>query len=74
MNTETAVPDSEKNRIKIVALKAMEIQGAGQTLVKVETDAGIYGIGEAGSPGPVVRGNLRVMERLQTPQNRDSDL
>jgi L-alanine-DL-glutamate epimerase-like enolase superfamily enzyme len=64
MSTQTALPESDKNRIKIVALKAMEIQGAGQTLVKVETDAGIFGIGEAGAPGPVVRGQLRVLERL----------
>jgi L-alanine-DL-glutamate epimerase-like enolase superfamily enzyme len=64
MSAKTAIPESERNRVKITALKAMEIQGAGQTLVKVETDAGIFGIGEAGAAGPVVRAHLRVMERL----------
>ncbi len=57
-------PASEHHRVKITALKAMELQGAGQTLVRVDTDAGISGIGEAGAPVPVVRGNLKVMEKL----------
>jgi len=64
MSAGSVAPESERNRVKITALKAMEIQGAGQTLVRVDTDAGVEGIGEAGAPGPVVRGNLKVMERL----------
>jgi L-alanine-DL-glutamate epimerase-like enolase superfamily enzyme len=56
---------SEKNRVRITGLKAMQLQNqAGQSLVKVETDAGIYGVGEAGASGPVVRAHLRLMEPL----------
>jgi L-alanine-DL-glutamate epimerase-like enolase superfamily enzyme len=61
--------ESERNRVRITALKAIGFQGAGQSLVKVETDAGIYGIGEAGAPGPVVRSHLKVMEPLLLGEN-----
>ena len=40
--------ESEKNRVRITAIKAMQLKNTGgQSLIKVETDAGIYGIGEA---------------------------
>ena len=56
---------SEKNHVRITALKAMElINSAGQSLVKVETDSGLVGYGEAGASGPVVRANLAVMEKM----------
>jgi L-alanine-DL-glutamate epimerase-like enolase superfamily enzyme len=51
-------------RIRITGLKAMGFQGAGQSLVKVETDAGIEGIGEAGAAGPVVRAQLKLLEEM----------
>ena len=57
--------DSECNRVHITALKAMELgNSARQSLVKVETDAGICGYGEAGASGPTTRANLGVMERI----------
>lgn len=41
----------------------MELKdSAGQSLVKVETDAGLEGYGEAGASGPVVRAHLKDME------------
>ena len=53
----------EKSRVRITALKAMELKdSAGQSLVKVETDAGLEGYGEAGASGPVVRAHLKDME------------
>lgn len=56
---------SEKKRVKITAVKAMElIDSAGQSLVKIETDAGLCGYGEAGSAGPVARAHIRVMEPI----------
>ena len=55
--------EREKNRIRITAIKAMQLKNTGgQSLVKVETDAGICGIGEAGASGPMVRAQLRHME------------
>ena len=54
---------SDKSRACITALKAMELKdSAGQSLVKVETDAGLEGYGEAGASGPEVRAHLKDME------------
>ena len=40
----------EKDRVRITAIKAMQMKNTGgQSLIKVETDAGICGIGEAGA-------------------------
>jgi len=52
----------ERGRVRITALKAVQVQSCLQCLVKVETDAGIVGYGEAGGSGPMVRGNLRYLE------------
>jgi L-alanine-DL-glutamate epimerase-like enolase superfamily enzyme len=49
-------------KMKITALKACQMRDTGQTLVKVETDAGITGYGEAGGPGPMTRGFLTYYE------------
>ena len=48
-----ALAATEKGRVKITDLKIMVLQGPRTyTFVKVETDAGVYGIGEGyGSPG-----------------------
>ena len=55
--------ESEKSRVRITAIKAMQLKNtAGQSLVRVETDAGIHGIGEAGASGPMVRAQIRHME------------
>jgi L-alanine-DL-glutamate epimerase-like enolase superfamily enzyme len=41
----------------------MELKdSAGQLLVKVETDGGLEGYGEAGASGPVVRAHLKETE------------
>ncbi len=60
--TETGSQDS---RVRITGLKAMELQNAaGQSLVRVDTDAGFYGVGEAGVAGPAARANLLWLERV----------
>lgn len=49
----------------ITGLDAVQLDGTvGQSLVRVETDAGIAGYGEAGADGPTVRGQLRQLEEL----------
>ena len=54
---------NERSRVRITGLKAMELKNAaGQSLVRVETDAGLYGIGEAGASGPATRANLQWLE------------
>ncbi len=45
--------------MRITAIKAIQLREHGQSIVKVETDEGVYGLGEAGAPGPVVRANLQ---------------
>ncbi|MGB9596958.1 MAG: mandelate racemase/muconate lactonizing enzyme family protein [Candidatus Poribacteria bacterium] len=65
MNSLDILTETEKNRIRITAIKAMQLKNtAGQSLIKVETDAGIYGIGEAGVSGLVARAQIRNMESL----------
>jgi galactonate dehydratase len=59
LDTFDTLAEHDKNHVKITAIKAMQLRNHGQTLVKVETDAGIYGLGEAGAPGPVVRTNIQ---------------
>ena len=57
--------ENERGRIAITGLKAMQLlRGTGQSLVRVETDAGVVGIGEAGADGPAARANLRSLERV----------
>jgi L-alanine-DL-glutamate epimerase-like enolase superfamily enzyme len=50
--------------MKITALKACQMRDTGQTLVKIETDQGLVGYGEAGGPGPMTRGFLKYYEDL----------
>ena len=54
----TAIPDSERGQVKITDIKAMQLQKHPQTLIKIETDAGLVGYGEAGLHGPGVRAHL----------------
>ena len=50
--------EHEQGCVRITAIKALQLRNHGQSLVKVETDAGIFGLGEAGAPGPIVRAHL----------------
>jgi L-alanine-DL-glutamate epimerase-like enolase superfamily enzyme len=58
-----SLAQSEKNRIHITAIKVYQLRNHGiQSIIKVETDAGIYGIGEAGLPAVIVQGYLEFMK------------
>jgi len=61
-----AMAASEKGRTKIRDIKTMVLQGERTyTLIKVETDAGIYGIGEGyGSPGVGIREGVLELRPL----------
>ncbi|MFT5090201.1 MAG: L-alanine-DL-glutamate epimerase-like enolase superfamily enzyme [Planctomycetota bacterium] len=50
--------DTERGQVKITGIKAMQLQKHPQTLIKIETDAGLVGYGEAGTHGPIVRAHL----------------
>lgn len=52
----------EPNRFLITAIKVFQLKGHGiQSIIKVETDQGVWGIGEAGLPAKMVQGYLDFM-------------
>ena len=55
--------------LAITALKACQMRDTGQTLVKIETNEGITGYGEAGGPGPMTRGFLKYYEEALLGKN-----
>ena len=53
---------SERDRVHITAIKVYQLRNHGiQSIIKVETDSGIFGIGEAGLPAVIVQGYLDFM-------------
>src|SRR5256714_8587770 len=53
------------NRVKITNIRAMAIKNiAGNCLVRIDTDAGITGYGEAGATGPMARARIATMKPL----------
>jgi galactonate dehydratase len=54
-----------RNQVKITAVKAMQLaRTAGYCLIKIETDAGLAGYGEAGTFGPMARARIGTYLRL----------
>jgi galactonate dehydratase len=52
-------------RVKITNVRAMAIKNiAGNCLIRIDTDAGITGYGEAGATGPMARARLQTMKPL----------
>jgi L-alanine-DL-glutamate epimerase-like enolase superfamily enzyme len=63
MNTYHELSEPEKGRVRITAIKVYQLKNHGiQSIIKVETDAGIFGIGEAGLPAVIVQGYLEFMK------------
>src|SRR3954470_13781733 len=60
-----AMAAPELKRVKITNVRAMAIQNiAGNCLIRIDTDAGITGYGEAGSTGPMARARIATMRTL----------
>ncbi len=58
-----ALAQSERDRVHITAIKVYQLKGHGiQSIIRVQTDAGIEGIGEAGLPAVIVQGYLDFMK------------
>jgi galactonate dehydratase len=56
---------AHKGKVKITDVKAMALRSiAGNCLIRIDTDAGLTGFGEAGSTGPMARARLETMRRL----------
>ena len=54
-----------REKVKITAIKAMQIKNiAGNCLIKIETDQGFAGYGEAGATGPMARARIEAMADL----------
>jgi galactonate dehydratase len=50
------------NRVKITNIRAMAINNiAGNCLIRIDTDAGLVGYGEAGATGPMARARIATM-------------
>jgi L-alanine-DL-glutamate epimerase-like enolase superfamily enzyme len=53
------------NRLKITSVRAMAIRNiAGNCLVRIDTDGGLTGYGEAGATGPMARARIATMQEL----------
>jgi len=60
-----ALAQPHRGKVKITSVKAMAIKNiAGNCLIKIETDAGITGYGEAGSTGPMARARIDTMKQM----------
>jgi galactonate dehydratase len=55
----------QRGKVKITAIHAMALKNiAGNCLIRIDTDAGITGYGEAGSTGPMARARIETMKVL----------
>src|SRR5271154_2657353 len=53
------------NRVKITNVRAMAIRNiAGNCLIRIDTDSGVTGYGEAGATGPMARARIETMKAL----------
>ena len=50
--------DPERGRVQITDIKAMQLQKHPLSLIKIETDVGLVGYGEASTHGPNVHAQL----------------
>ena len=54
-----------QNKVKITGIKAVALKNiAGNCLIRVDTDAGLTGYGEAGATGPMARARIETMKGL----------
>lgn len=52
-------------KVKITAIRAMALKNiAGNCLIRIDTDAGLTGYGEAGSTGPMARARIETMKGM----------
>ena len=60
-----ALAAPHQGKVKITAIKAMALQNiAGNCLIRIDTDAGLTGYGEAGATGPMARARIETMKAL----------
>lgn len=60
-----ALAAPQTNRVKITNVRALAIKNiAGNCLIRIDTDSGLTGYGEAGSTGPMARARLETMRPM----------
>ena len=60
-----AIAAPNVNRVKITNVRAMAIRNiAGNCLIRIDTDSGLTGYGEAGATGPMARARIETMKSL----------
>jgi L-alanine-DL-glutamate epimerase-like enolase superfamily enzyme len=60
-----ALAAPQLNRVKITNVRAMAIKNiAGNCLIRIDTDSGLTGYGEAGATGPMARARLETMRPM----------
>ena len=52
-------------KVKITKIQAMALDHmAGNSLIRIDSDAGVYGLGEAGATGPIARARIETLKPL----------
>ena len=65
LNRYTALAAPHLGKVKITAIRAMALQNiAGNCLIRIDTDSGLTGYGEAGATGPMARARIETMKPL----------
>jgi len=60
-----ALAEPQRNKVKITRIHAMAIKNiANNCLIRIDTDAGLSGYGEAGASGPMARARIETMKGL----------
>jgi galactonate dehydratase len=60
-----ALTEPYQGKVKITAIKAMGLTtSTGNCLIRIDTDAGLTGYGEAGATGPMARARIETMKAL----------
>jgi hypothetical protein len=69
-----ALAQAHTKKVKITAVKAMAIKNiAGNCLIRIDTDAGLTGYGEAGASGPMARARIETNEGFARGQRSAHD-
>lgn len=69
MSRFAALAQPHRGQVRITGIKAMMLRGHSNTLIKVETDAGLTGYGEAGTNGAFARARIDLLKPLLAGQD-----
>ena len=60
-----AFAQAQRGKVKITDVKAMQVESiAGNCLIRINTDAGLVGYGEAGASGPMARSRIEQFKQV----------